>query len=223
MRIAILTANLGNFDTPVDPVKQGHFDDLDIDVDFYRFTDDNFPPITGLTPRLQYRIPKMFGWQYFPSADVILWLDGSMSLARPDSLMQLLKMMGHSDMLLFKHPWRNTIEEEVNHIEEKLEQGNAYITSRYKNGLHVQQLGEIQRDPSYQDVNLYASNVFMYLNDPKVHRVFDMWWFFQSRYYTCDQVALPYAIHKSRQLLDINVLKDDVFHNPFISLVSKHK
>lgn len=220
MRIAILTANLGNFDTPVDPVKQdidGH------EVTFYRFTDENFPPITGLTPRLQYRIPKLFGWQYFPSADIILWLDGSMSLSKPESLEVLLKMLGNDDMLLFKHPWRDTVEEEVNHIEDKLKEGNKYITSRYKNGLHLQQLGEIQKDPNYQDGILYASNVFMYRNDPKVHRVLDMWWFFQSRYYTCDQVSLPYAIHKSRQVVNIRVATDDVFKNPYISLVSKHK
>lgn len=220
MRIAILTANLGNFDIPIDPVKQeieGH------EVDFYRFTDENFPPITGLTPRLQYRIPKLFGWQYFPSADVILWLDGSMSLARPDSLKWLLEGLAYNDMLLFKHPWRKTIREEVDHIEEKLKEGNKYITSRYKNGLHLQQMGEIDNDPYYDDNRLYASNVFMYRNKEEVHRVMDMWWFYQSRYYTCDQVSLPYAIYRSRKTLNLAELNDDVFKNQYISLVSKHK
>lgn len=220
MRIAILTANLGNFDTPVDPVKQeieGH------EVTFYRFTDKNFPPITGLTPRLQYRIPKLFGWQYFPSADVILWLDGSMSLARPDSLAVLLEKLGMNDMLVFKHPWRKTIEEEVNHIEEKLQEGNRYITSRYKNGLHLQQLGEVKKDENYIDNKLFVSNVFLYRNERQVHRAMDMWWFYQSRYYTCDQVSMPYAIERSRTSLNVKILDDDVFNNEYISLVSKHK
>ena len=70
MKVAILTANLGNFDTQVDPVTQ----DLPNGVEkiaFHRYTDNNFPPITGLTPRLQYRIPKLFGWQMFPGYNAI--------------------------------------------------------------------------------------------------------------------------------------------------------
>jgi hypothetical protein len=224
MKIAILTANLGNFDTLVDPVRQVFPDDAEKhEVIFHRFDDENFPPITGLSPRLQYRIPKLFGWQYFPSADVILWLDGSMSLAREDSLQCLIETLAYNDMLFFKHPWRKTIEQEVNHIEEKLQQGNPYITARYKNGLHLQQLGEIQQDPYYDDAKLYASNVFMYRNKPGVHRVMDMWWFYQSRYYTCDQVALPYAIHRSKQILNLAEVTENIFKSKYISLVSKHK
>ena len=122
MKVAILSANLGNFDTPIDPVKQ----DLPegVEIAFHRFTDEDFPPITGLTPRFQYRIPKMFGWQMFPGYDIYIWLDASMSLQRSDSVKWLLDQLGEADVAFFKHPWRKTIKEEVNHIEEYLKKGN---------------------------------------------------------------------------------------------------
>ena len=84
IKIAVLTANLGKFDTDVENVKQILHDDME--MTFHRFTDENFPPITGLTPRFQYRIPKMFGWQMMPNYDYYLWLDGSMSLQDPTGL-----------------------------------------------------------------------------------------------------------------------------------------
>src|ERR1035437_88783 len=100
MRIAILSANLGGFDTtPQEPVKQ------DLAVTFHRFTDKDFPPIIGLSSRFQYRIPKMFGWQMFPGYDIYIWLDSSMSLQRSDSVQWLLDQLGNADMAFFKHPW----------------------------------------------------------------------------------------------------------------------
>ncbi|MBU0958661.1 MAG: hypothetical protein KKB31_01820, partial [Nanoarchaeota archaeon] len=66
--IAILTANLDSFDESVDSVEQELPEGLK--VIFYRWTDKNFPPMTvAMSPRFQYRIPKMFGWQMFPKCD----------------------------------------------------------------------------------------------------------------------------------------------------------
>lgn len=222
MKIAILSANLGNFDKPVNDV----FQEIDADVTHWRFTDDDFPPIIGLTPRLQYRIPKMFGWQFlnkenFGWHDYILWLDSSMSLQRPDSLMWFLEKCKNYDMALFKHPWRSTITEETNHIEEKLKEGNKYITSRYKNGLHKEQLAECLADSHFEDNALYASTAFIYKNNQKVHDMMWEWWKQQSRYFTVDQISLPYAIFKSG--LNVNVIEENIFKNEFITLTSKHK
>ena len=219
MRIAILTAVLGNFDTLVDPVKQ----DLPegVTVDFHRFTDVDFPPITGLTPRLQYRIPKLFGWQMFPDYDIYIWLDGSMGLQHKDSLKWMVEQLGDAEIAFFKHPWRNSIQEEVDHIEEKLQEGNKYIVSRYNNGLHKEQLEEIRRDKEYVDDHLFASTAFIYRNTPQVQDMLKTWWFYQSRYYTCDQVCLPWVLDTSGVV--VNTINEDIFNCPFISLVSKHK
>src|SRR3990167_3032462 len=109
-KIAILSCNLGNFDKVIKPVDQELPDGIE-QIDYHCFTDSDFPPITGLTPRLQYRIPKLFGWQMFPDYDYYIWLDGSMSFTREDSAKWYMGKLGNADMAVFKHPWRKTIQE----------------------------------------------------------------------------------------------------------------
>lgn len=217
MKIAILSANLGSFDkTAKDPVKQ----DLPFQIDFHRFTDEDFPPITGLTGRFQYRIPKLFGWQMFPGYDIYIWLDSSMSLQRPDSVAWLLDQLGDADAAFFRHPWRRTVREEVWHIEEKLRENNKYITPRYKNGLHKELYEEILKDKDFVDNKLFASNVFIYRNLPRVHEFMKEWWLWQSRYFTCDQIALMWVVWRTK--LKIVEIMDNVFKIGYTSLVSHH-
>ena len=217
MKIAILTANLGNFDKDVkDPVEQN----TTHKIFFHRFTDEDFPSITGLTPRFQYRIPKMFGWEMSPGFDIYIWLDGGMSLQHPDSIAWLLGQLGASDAAFFKHPDRNTIKEEVDHIEDHLQKGKPYITSRYKNGLHKKFYEEIHLR-GYRDNVLYASTAFIYRNCDRSHGLLNVWWNLQSRYYTCDQVQLPVAIATSEAI--VKRIDVDIFNNPYVSLVTHHK
>lgn len=213
MKTIILTANLGDFDTPVDPVRQTTH------VSFCRFTDENFPPVTGLTPRLQYRLPKMFGWQFMPGYDVYIWLDGSFSLPRGDSVEWLLEQLGDVDMALFKHPWRNTIQEETDHIEEHLRAEKPYITSRYKNGFHQEQLADIKLDKDYVDDRLFTSTAFVYRDSEPVRDALRMWWLHTSRYFTVDQLALPYVTRN----LKVNVIEDNQYKTPYLELVSRHE
>jgi len=215
MKICVMTANLGKFDAEVLNVKQ------DIDHTFHRWTDENFPPISGLTSRLQYRIPKMFGWQMMPGFDYYLWLDGSMSLQDPTSLSWFVEKCKDHDIVLFKHPWRDTMKEETDYIEKKLKEGNNYITSRYKNGLHKEQLADCLMDKDFHDTRLYASTVFMYKDSAQVREMFRLWWIHTSRYFTVDQIALPYVLWKSN--LNVNMIEEDIFHHSKISVTSKHK
>jgi len=219
MKIAILTANLGDFDKPVDPVKQ--ILPRGFVGEFHRFTDDNFPPVTGLTSRLQYRIPKLFGWEMYPDYDIYIWLDASMSLLREDSASWLLEQLGNNDCAFFTHPWRETIKEEVDHIEDHLQRGKSYIVNRYKNGLHKEFLELIQEEKGYKDDRLLASNVFIYRNNTKMQEALQFWWFYQSRYFTCDQVQLPFALWETG--VKVKEIYEDVFKCPYISLVSPHK
>lgn len=217
MKIAILSANLNNFDKPVEPVEQELPDGIE-SITYHCYTDADFPPITGLTPRFQYRIPKMMGWQMFPGYDFYLWLDGSVSLQRPDSLKYYMEQLGDADMAFFKHPTRKTIKAEVDHIEEHLQLGKPYITSRYKNGLHKEQYSEITNDADYVDDSLYASTTFIYRATEAVADALRLWFLHQSRYFTCDQIALPYVTK------DIAVVTFDqpIFKTGYMSLVSQH-
>ena len=209
MSVIILTANLGGFDTPVDPVEQT------VAADFRRFTDENFPPITGLTPRLQYRIPKTHAWQMVPDYDYYIWLDGSASFQREDCVRWFLNQLGNGDIAFFKHPHRGTIKQEVEYIEEHLEQKKPYITSRYNGGLHREFLTAIQRE-GYPDHTLYASTAFIYRNTPRVQRALANWWGQGSRWFTCDQVQLPYILWRDK--LDVRVLDEPLYEAEHLTL-----
>jgi hypothetical protein len=217
MKLAILSANLNSFDKVVKPVDQTLPDGIDL-IEYHCFTDSDFPPITGLTPRLQYRIPKCFGWQMKPDYDYYIWLDGSMTFTKEAGVKWFMQQLGNADMAVFKHPWRKTIKEESDHIEEHLQQGKPYITTRYKNGLHKEQLADIQLDNDYKDDHLYASTVFMYKDSEEVRDALRMWWLHQSRYYTCDQLAFTYALRD----LAVKVIKDNPFKSEYLNHASKH-
>lgn len=220
-KIAILSANLGEFDkTAKDPVKQDLPENVS-EITFHRFTDEDFPPITGLTPRMQYRLPKLFGWEMFPGYDAYIWLDSSMSLQRPDCVKWFFEQIQEADAAFFRHPQRGKISEESDHIEEKLKINHWYITPRYKNGLHKEMVEKANKDITFHDNDLYASTAFIYWNTPRVHDMMQDWWYYQSRYFTCDQVALPYAIHRSK--IKVNKIMDNLFKIGYLSLVSHHK
>lgn len=214
MKLAILSCILGGFDTPVDPVEQS------VPFYFHRFTDSDFPPITGLTPRLQYRIPKLFGWEMLPNYDYYVWLDGAVSFKRGDCLTWWLNQLGDGDIAFFKHPSRRNIRQEVEHIQEHLELGKPYITARYKNGLHQEQL-QVILDSGYKDRSLYASTAFIYKNTPQVQEFMKDWWYYQSRYFTCDQVPLPWLLEKHK--LKVKTLDEPIYKTGYISLVSHHR
>lgn len=218
MSLIILSANLGGFDEPVEPARQIR---ATPDYDYHCFTDEDFPPITGLTPRLQYRIPKMFGWQMEPGYEYYLWLDGSVTLLRNDSVNYYLDQLGDNDMAFFKHPTRRNARQEVAHIEEHLKLGKPYITARYKNGLHKEQLAEMFRDPTFKDDHLWASTGFIYRNTDRVQDALTDWWLHQSRFFTCDQVVLPYILH--RHGIKVSTMNEPIFKSGHISLVSKHQ
>ena len=210
---AVITCILGSFDELHEPVEQ------DTPIDFHAWTDENFPPVTGMTPRMQYRIPKTHGWQMLPGYKHYIWLDGSMTLKRKDCATWYLSELGDSDIGLFFHPWRRTIKSEVEHIEKHLREGRPYITARYKNGLHREFLDNLP--PTYVDNALYYSGVFIYHNIPKVQRFLEDWWYYQSRYFSCDQVVLPYVLKEHK--LKVKIFDEPAFKTGYHSLVSHHK
>ncbi len=220
MRIAILTANLGSFDQVKPIVEQTMPEGVD-EIAYHCFTDKDFPPIAGLTPRLQYRIPKLFGWEMFPDYDIYIWLDGSVSLQRPDCVEWYLKQLSGADAAFFRHPQRGTVKQEVEHIEEKLKLKHWYITPRYENGLHRYFYDKFYVKSHCEDTDLYASTAFIYRNNEKTKNMLQAWWYLQSRYYTCDQVHLPLVIKTTN--VEVNKIRDNLFKIGYLSLVSHHK
>lgn len=196
MKIAIISANMGNFDPIVPYVKQS------VDYDFHLFTDENFPPRhCAMTPRLQARIPKCFGWQMAPDYDIYIWVDASFSLQNPDSVIWLIEQVEYDEVAVLKHPMRNSIREEADYLKKRLEQEKLgekepYVIKRYDNELVDEQLAEVFADKRYIDCILFASTVFVYRNSKHTQDMLKEWWYHISRYHCVDQLSFPYVLWK---------------------------
>lgn len=207
-KIAIVTANFGKFDKEIDPVQQG------LQSNFYRFTEENFPLRSkAMSPRLQARIPKMFSWQMAPGYDYYLWVDSSCQLAHPDALKWFMEHLGQdNDMVVFKHPNRDTVQQEADYIKARLAKNCPYITPRYQDELIDAQLAEV--DPQAQ---LYASTAFLYRNTPVVQKALKEWWYNTSRFHIVDQLSFPWAIKD----LNKKVIPESYLKIPYLKYVRK--
>lgn len=218
MRICVVSANLGNFDTPNNHVPQI---DVGADVDYYTFTDENFPPRDkAMTPRMQARIPKCFAWQMRPFYDYYLWIDGSLTLKHEHSLKHLFEQCQGYDLVALRHHRRPNIRQEVRYIRKGIRQQSAYLVARYNNELLHEHYKVVKYDTDYVDDMLLLSGVFMFKNTPQVQDAMKEWWYFISRYHIIDQLGFVYAMRKGG--LKINALSD-IFNDCWFLGVKRHR
>lgn len=212
MKLLIYTANLNNFDKTQlneEQLLPGGIDS----IEYWRCTDEDFPlRDKAMTPRLQARIPKMFAWQMKPGYDYYLWLDSSCRLAKEDSAKWFMEQLGQANIAVFKHPTRDTVQEEANYLKERLEleksgRKQPYVLPRYENEDTDGQLAAV--DPS---APLYASTAFIYKDSPLMQLAMKEWWYQTSRYHSIDQLSLPWAIKG----LKVNVIPDKYMECPYL-------
>ncbi len=199
--IAIISSSLGGFDKVREHVPQS------IPYDYFLFTDDNFPPREkALMPRLQAKIPKIFGWQLKPDYKYYLYIDGNLTLAHEDSLKYFYDNCQGYDVVVLKHHRRPNIWKEARYLEQGLDEQSIYLVSRYKNEFLKEQMNEIFSDKDFVDDMLVIGGVFMYRNTPEVHAMLKEWWYHVSRYIIQDQISFSYVLKKSG--LRVNILPD---------------
>lgn len=207
MNIAVLSANLGEIDSPVT-----HTNQL-VAADYFTFTDENFPlRDRAMTSRLQAKIPKMFGWQLEPDYDVYMWLDGNIRLAHIESLQYFLDALEGHDVVVLQHPERDTIHWEYRYNWRGLNNNapSNYLRARYTNEWLDEQYQVIEGDKDFTDDLLVNGGVFMYRNTPEVQTMLKEWWYHVTRYLIMDQLSWAYVLKKSG--LKVKVL-DDVFND----------
>lgn len=204
MRTAVLSASLGGIDKSAEHTNQT------VKADYFNFNDENFPPrFNAMTPRLQAKIPKMFGWQLKPDYDAYMWLDGNIRLAHQESLQYFLDALEDHDIVVLQHPERNTIHWEYRYNWRGLNNNkpSRYLQTRYINELLDEQYEAIKSDPDYKDDLLVNGGIFMYRNTPKVHEMLKEWFYLTCRYTIMDQLSFSYVLKNSG--LKVNVLPDD--------------
>ncbi len=213
---AVISASLGGFDSDTDHEEQS------IDHDYFHFNDENFPPRTSMTPRLQAKIPKMFGWQLKPNYKYYMWIDGNLRLARTLSLQYFQENLKDADVVVLQHPQRDTIYWEYRYNWRGLHNNapSNYLTERYTGEQLKEQMQVIIDDEDYVDDMLVNGGIFMYRNTPAVQNMLKEWWFHVSRYLIMDQLSWAYVLKKSG--LRIAVLPDNYDDCPWLE-VRRHK
>lgn len=213
-RIAVVSANIGGFEKPVVHTPQS------IPCDFYSISDgDAFPlRIRSMTPRLQARIVKTHMWQFVPGYDYYLWIDSSCRLSHKDSVKWFMEQLGDADIAVFKHPHRNTVQEEADYLKERLAleksgRKQEYIVPRYEGEDIDGQLEAV--DPSD---TLLATTAFIYKYDLRTtHQMMKQWWYYISRYHSIDQLSLPYLLFESS--LNVKIIEENYLKIPWIEHV----
>lgn len=201
-KLLVLSANLGNFDSPKEHCEQELFDDVDL-IEYHRYTDSDFPPRTAsMKPRLQARIPKMMGWQMKPDYDYYIWVDSSCRLSKPDSAKWFIDKLEDRDIAFFKHPNRDTVQEEADYLKYRLSINCPYITPRYKNERIDDQLAIV--DP---DSQLFATTAFVYKNTLPARDALTLWWLHTSLYHSIDQLSVAKALDDANARF--NVIPDN--------------
>jgi len=205
MKVCVYSANLGSFDPLSENTPQS------VAHEFCLFTDENFPPRDkAMTPRMQARIVKMFGWQLVPDYDIYLWHDASVRLSNRTSVKWFMEKLGDAEMAVFIHPDRETVLDEADYLKfrllaEKEGSKRPYVLPRYENEWIDDHLLEV--DPNRQ---LLASTAFIYKNTLGVQQAMKRWWYYTSRYHIIDQLGFPEAIKN----LQVNVM-----HEPYTKCI----
>ena len=172
-----------------------------------------------MTPRLQAKIPKMFGWQLAPGYDYYFWLDGNITFNNTDALKYFLNAIEGYDMVILKHHRRNTIKWEARYLERALNEQSKYTVARYDDEQWREQLNTIQADQEYIDDRLFIGGIFMYKNTEKVRESLKEWWHHVSRYCVQDQISFPYILRN----LKVKALDHNYTEWNFIKRVKHNK
>src|SRR5690606_17695805 len=124
MKVLVISANAGGICTNK-VVK-------DTNVDFICIDKTNFPKRhLAMHPRLLGKIPKMLAWELYPSYDVYIWIDGSFSINKKESIKWFIDQLGDKKVAFFVHPYRHSVREEIEYCSYLMRDGDKYLLDRY--------------------------------------------------------------------------------------------
>lgn len=214
MSVTVITACYGE-DTPQEQVEQ------DIDVRWICVTDRVmsmprpwravYAPRPHLSPRMAAHVvkcrPDIYDEQI---ADVIVWVDASATLLRPNSLETFVEPLHRryvlSSVATLRHPDRETIAEEW---PEAAKQGRYESQPLEEQVRHYGSRGFI-------DDRLYATTVMAYRRSGSSRLLGDRWLLEQLRWTCQDQISLPYVEWATS--VKIATCEENLWTTPHIAL-----
>jgi hypothetical protein len=209
MRVAVISASLGNFVALATPMLQAL--STEGTVTFVPFTNENFPVRScTYTPRMQARVPKLWGWDLVPGYDVYVWLDATLTFRQTSSVQWLLDELGEVDVALFKHPYRTTVAQEAAFLREELPKSRR-LMQRYTGELLDEQLEAVT---GVEEEGLHAGGVVVYRPTPRVCAMLAAWWKHVSCFHQDDQLSLPFVLKQHD--VQAHIINANIYENPYL-------
>lgn len=244
MRIAVITANIGDIDGDFNVIEQTV--NNNITLKYFCYNEKSIPfPFPNLNNRLKSRFIKIKTHEFLPNFDYYLWLDCRIEVIDKNFIQNIVNDIKDYDICLVKHEERKDVFEELNFILDFVNQENKYLGQRYYNQKLEEEFSFLNKnniDNKLKDIGLFASGIFLRKNNENTNKAFDLWWDLCIKYSYFDQAVLSYVIMKSNllykifkwndlfdkflnlgkhRLFPINMIEDDVFYKIKYHLINK--
>lgn len=178
MKVLILSANIGGFDSPKQHAEQ------DIECD-WKIVEGI--PREGYSNRAAGKSVKMNVEQKFPDYDVIIWVDANVTITNKGFARMMVEKLADNDIAISNHPYRKTTGQEYDYIISQIEIGNKYLSDRYDpEKLNAERI--IVGD----NLPLYWCGCFAYWNTVNFHYFGLEWFEHEMKYAMFDQCSFSY-------------------------------
>jgi hypothetical protein len=182
MRIALLQANIGDFDD-VKPIPE-----QSVPYDYFLYTENNLPyPLPNLNNRLKGKYLKINSHRFL-THDYFIWIDGRVEITS-DKFIE--SMVTKSDVTISIHPTRNNPYEEIDYIQRRMNEGSEYLNQRYSEEPFKEEV-QFYKKKGMKDVPLYACYCFGRPNNKRMNQVFQEWWMTCLEFSNFDQSQFSY-------------------------------
>ena len=236
-KIAIITANYGNYDTLID--HNIHYKN----IDWFCFTDKNIKSTQWSIITTPYHLMdttegknaftkimgnpsvyNMMSAKYYKinhrqidilkNYDYIVWVDTRIAL-KAEFIPFIFSMIYHKYKLInFKHSIRSTILEELN---------ISLLQQRYVDQDINEQYKKYIKDGFKDDNGLFENGIIIRaLDDEITNKIFEDWWDHNVKYSFQDQISYPYILWKHNKKPDYIIL-DNIFDNKYNVVLPRSK
>lgn len=201
-KIAIVTANIGNFDNAKGVCKQS------VEFDYHYYDENNLPfPLPNLNNRLKSKYLKLQTHRFLPGYEMYIWLDASIKVNGGNFAETFVDQIKDHDAALYGHVERNNVYEEIEYIDTEIRKGNPYLVTRYASQQLVKEALFYAKNKLPFDYPLYNCYTFARMNNEKTNKCFDEWWKRCIEFSNFDQAMFSYVAWEAD--LKINKIQYD--------------
>jgi hypothetical protein len=150
----------------------------------------------------------------YHQADWYVWLDSTFKIKDEYFIDRFITMAEDTQLLLYRHPERNSIKEELEIINAMILRGDKYMLKRYSGEPIKEQVEYYLNDSAFVDNKLFAMGFFAY--HKSISKMLEEWFIHNAIWSIQDQISFPYVLDKfspSYKIID----DGNIFQNSFVS------